>query len=266
VALRHTTGGPAALGSDTQLAGGTLSSASGLALGSGSLLEGSGDLAGAVTNGGSLSPGLGSAGTLTVTGAYTQSAAGRLVMEIGDAPSIQFDRLAVSGAAALDGALDVQLLGSLVPQPGQDFTLLSYGSHTGTFSSVTFEGQPVGGQFTLTYGAAALVLHVNALTTDVPPPGPQPPLELALAGHSGPWADAGFALSLPAAARVTLKLFDPRGRRVATLYRGAEPAGRFRYLLREAGPGLSGGVYFGRARVVAAGSASTLTARVVLVR
>jgi T5SS/PEP-CTERM-associated repeat protein len=85
----------------------------------------------------------------------------------------QYDQLAVTGAAALDGGLRVAVINGFTPQAGNRFDILTYGSHTGDFAS--FSGLDLG-------NGLALVPDVTPTTyslvvTAVPEPG-----ALALAG------------------------------------------------------------------------------------
>ncbi|MDP1579859.1 MAG: autotransporter domain-containing protein [Candidatus Didemnitutus sp.] len=98
----------------------------------GALLGGSGTITGNLVNNGTVSPGT-SPGTINVTGNFTQSATGSLLIEIASLSS--FDRLAVSGSASLAGALQVNTLGGYNPI-GQSFIFLTApGGVTGTFGT-----------------------------------------------------------------------------------------------------------------------------------
>ncbi len=55
----------------------------------------------------------------------------------GTTPGTQYDRLNVSGAASLNGTLNVILTGGYNPDDGDAFTVMTYASHTGNFSTVT---------------------------------------------------------------------------------------------------------------------------------
>jgi hypothetical protein len=78
------------------------------------------------------------AGRLSFTGAYPQGATGALTIELGGVtPVTQHDQLAASGAATLGGTLNVSPIGGFVPTPGDTFTVMTFASRTGTFSSVT---------------------------------------------------------------------------------------------------------------------------------
>ena len=119
----------------TQLDGGNISGD--LTLHGGSLL-GEGTIFGNLENvAATVSPGA-SPGVLTVAGDYTQGAAGTLMMEIGGlSRGSGFDLLEVSGAATLDGTLDLPQYGGFISNVGDTFRLLSYGSVYGDFAAIT---------------------------------------------------------------------------------------------------------------------------------
>ena len=73
-------------------------------------------------------------------------------------PGSQHDRLNVTGAAGLDGTLDLELVGGFTPVVGDRFTVMTFGSRSGTFPIV--QGNILGGGLTLTpvYSATDLVL------------------------------------------------------------------------------------------------------------
>src|SRR5207249_8987937 len=75
-------------------------------------------------------------GILKVTGDYTQTAAGVRNLEIGGASvGNQYDRLAISGAATLDGTCNVSLINHFQPEPGRDaFRVLTCGTCSGSFA------------------------------------------------------------------------------------------------------------------------------------
>ncbi len=96
-------------------------------------LSGNGSV-GAVVNQGTIAPG-NSIGTLTVNGNYQQAASGTYQVEVNSAG--QSDLLAVSGTAALAGAVDV------VAEPGSyvagtSFTILTAGGVSGQFSVLNY--------------------------------------------------------------------------------------------------------------------------------
>ena len=100
-----------------------------------------------VNQGGTLCPGS-SPGLLTVHGDYTQTA-GALEIEIGGLiPGTEYDRLAVTGALDLAGALDVVLVdlgaGLFAPAGGDVFDVLDWGSLAATSAFDTVNLPPLG--------------------------------------------------------------------------------------------------------------------------
>jgi DNA-binding beta-propeller fold protein YncE len=107
----------------------------------GGVLSGSGVIAGDLTvNGGYIAPGH-SAGTIAVTGSFTQGANGTLILEKGGALPSQFDQLQVGGLANLGGKLDIKTINGYTPDPADTFSPLGFGSVSGTFASVSSNAQ-----------------------------------------------------------------------------------------------------------------------------
>jgi hypothetical protein len=122
-------------GGVTNLGGGTLV-APNVNLQAG-LLAGNGSITGNLFNGGVVAPGF-SAGSISVSGNYTQGAAGTLQMQIGGTtPGTGFDQLSVGDTAQLNGTLAVSLINGFVPAAGDSFALLPYIHHSGDFSNKT---------------------------------------------------------------------------------------------------------------------------------
>jgi choice-of-anchor C domain-containing protein len=67
-------------------------------------------------------------------------------------------------AALLTNAFNINLRNGFQLAPGEVFTLVSYGSETGTFSSAAIE-PPQGNNVTYNYGATALTLTVNSVNS-----------------------------------------------------------------------------------------------------
>ena len=126
--------------------------------GSLSLLNGAALTTAVLTNSGTLEAGAGS--KFTVSGNFTQTSAGTLVVHLAGAPSSnQFGSVAVSGSAKLAGALNVALDNSFIPTVGDAWSILTYSGHTGDFT--TF--QNVSGLFNAGAGSASYKLTaVNA--------------------------------------------------------------------------------------------------------
>jgi uncharacterized protein YhjY with autotransporter beta-barrel domain len=97
---------------------------------------GTGGFGGNVANSGTLSPGLanGAPDTLAVAGNFSQAPNGTLVIQLASPTS--FDRLAVTGAAALAGTVQLDTVNGYDPL-GQSFTFLTApGGVTGTFGTI----------------------------------------------------------------------------------------------------------------------------------
>jgi hypothetical protein len=115
-------------------------------------------IAGGLLNHGTVAPGL-SPGIISITGAYNQASDGTLEIEIGGTTvGTLYDRLAVSGASALDGFLQVNLINSYVPTPADAFTILTTSTRTGTFSNAPTYINTGGGFFNVSYTPTAVVL------------------------------------------------------------------------------------------------------------
>ena len=142
------------------LQGGTITTAS-LRISAGGAIGGTGVIAGDVFNeGGVVAPGEpGSA--LRVNGNFSQSAAGRLEIELGGTGAGLHDLLEVTGTASLAGALAVQLTDGFVALPGQSFLTMSFASRTGDVSVLNETGF-AGLRFDKTYTATALTLTADA--------------------------------------------------------------------------------------------------------
>lgn len=128
-------------------------------------LQGTGYIIANFSNLGHCGPG-NSPGTLTITGNYTAQSSAVHDMEIAGTSS--YDVLNISGTAILDGALNVSLLGGFVPNIGDQFTLMTYASKTGTFASVNLPSLPSGRYWRLIYNSTNLVLEVtNVLAVEL---------------------------------------------------------------------------------------------------
>jgi hypothetical protein len=116
-----------------------------------------------LNQGGALAPG-NSAGTTAITGHYTQQSGAQLDIEIGGLiGGADFDQVTVAGNATLGGTLDVSLINSFAPTPGQMFTVL-------TADSVVYDGLALGGPaanlFYLLIGPTHVALQAAGLPGD----------------------------------------------------------------------------------------------------
>ena len=154
----NTYSGATAMKGGTVLVNGSITSATSVNIGA--TLGGSGTVGTVTVNsGGTVSPG-NSLGRLTVNGAYTQTSGGALTIELGGyTPGAGFDQLAVSGHAAIGGALNLSLINKFRPNVGDTFAIVTSSSESGNFSTITGCG------FTVRSDAspAGIVLTVTAV-------------------------------------------------------------------------------------------------------
>jgi hypothetical protein len=76
-------------------------------------------------------------GSLAIRGDYTQTANGTLALKIGGTDQgTGYDYLSVSGTAVLDGTLEVSVLDGFFVQPGDTFTLVTFGQRQGEFATI----------------------------------------------------------------------------------------------------------------------------------
>jgi hypothetical protein len=105
-----------------------------LAISSGEILSGSGSFYLELINSGVLAPGH-SPGVISVA-SLTQAAAAVMQIELaGTTAGTGYDQINVTGAAALDGTLQVTLLDGFLPEVGDTFDILTFGSVTGEFAN-----------------------------------------------------------------------------------------------------------------------------------
>ena len=121
----------------------------------GAIFGGNGTITGDLHNGGTVSPGF-SPGTILVTGNYTQTASGNLVIQIASAAS--FDKLIITGSAALAGNLEVDSLGGF--SPGGPFTILTAAGGLGG-TTFTTTNSLTALTYTVTYDANDVVVFFS---------------------------------------------------------------------------------------------------------
>jgi hypothetical protein len=98
-------------------------------------------------------------GTINAIGGYTQSAAGRLQLDIGGTTAADIGRL-TGITVTLDGELALNITGGYAPTLGDVLGVMTYTTRNGTFA--TLSGTALGGGLQLqeTYGATALTFEV----------------------------------------------------------------------------------------------------------
>ena len=168
----------------------------------GGTLSGAGTIAGTLRNAARVVVGGdGNTGVLAVNGGYTQDSGAVLQVELaGATPGTQFDRLAIAGAATLDGTLEVAFAGGFTPTAGNTFRVLDFGSRTGSFASV----DGTRGQVSAAYDATGLTLHGELAGIKVEPSAG---LQTSEAGGS---ASFDVVLDVAPGADVTVALSSSR--------------------------------------------------------
>lgn len=272
---------------------GTLSSDNGTLAIQGGTLCGTGTIDDHVNSSGWVAPGA-SAGTLTITGNYTQAEAATCQIELGGTAPGQSDRLQVNGQATLSGRLIVRSITGYTPQIGDRFTILTCGSRAGEFTLET--GCPgVGLVYETYYYADRVEIEILGDASSVDEPeiadgagstddggqldGPTDgsldadasgalPREFALRSRPLGNGTATLQLALPQAAEVELRVFDLSGRLVTTVRHGAEAAGLHVYALQgtTTGAHLPSGVYLAAAEIRTGTRALRCGTRVLVIR
>ena len=95
------------------------------------------------------------AGILNYTGPFALGAAATLNLELGGTAVSAYDKLAISGTAALGGTLNVTLFGGFTPIVGATFSIMTYsGTPTGAFTTTNLppgcSASPLSGQLLIT--------------------------------------------------------------------------------------------------------------------
>lgn len=118
-------------------------------------------------NYGTFAPGT-SPGILAVSGNYAQSDTSALEIELGGTTAgSEYDQLAVSGNADLDGRLNVSFINGFSPQLGDQFDVMLFGSRSGDFDSLNLPYVGIGKALDTTYTPGSLMLSVIAVGTRV---------------------------------------------------------------------------------------------------
>ena len=109
---------------------------------------------------------------LTVNGAFIQSSTGSVNLSVGGVASGQYGVFAATGSATLAGTLNVALVGGYSPRAGDSIPIITFGSKTGTFSTVNVATLPQGIAATAVSNATNVTLTFgNALMANVAGPG-----------------------------------------------------------------------------------------------
>ncbi len=147
----------------TNLSGGNVQFGQTASFNGGELI-GDGTISGSISNSGAtIRPGgSGAAGTLTLTGDYTQIAGGILDVEIGGSTAgTTYDQLVIGGTATLGGTMTAAFINGFTPTAGDIFTVLTSSIRTGTFATVN--------------APAPLLANYTPTDAQLVAPGPLPP-------------------------------------------------------------------------------------------
>ena len=115
--------------------------------------------------GGTLNPGDGlkKIGDLNITGTFAESGAGILNIDLdGIVANTKYDVLNVSGAAALGGTINIDLLTGFTPIVGDTWDVLNYASETGSFTTVNLPTAPTGDHYVFACGATDCTLTLDS--------------------------------------------------------------------------------------------------------
>lgn len=123
-----------------------------------------GNVLAGLTNFGVVEIGDSAPGSLSFSGSIVLGDSSELLIDLGGPSAGQFDVLRGVGSVALDGDLNVSLLSSFVPQVGQQFQILRFGSLSGTFDNINL---PV---FQDSRRWSTTQLYTQGLLTVVPEP------------------------------------------------------------------------------------------------
>jgi T5SS/PEP-CTERM-associated repeat protein len=152
-------------GTLTLASGGMVSTGGIVSVGANGLVTGMGTVVGAVENSGAVAPGQ-SIGSLMIAGNYTQSAAGKLQIELAGTSAGSFDTLTSSAQIVLAGTLDVNLAMNggtpFEPQVGNAFQILTASvSLSGTFTNFELPALGAGRMWRIHYGPTTASLAVT---------------------------------------------------------------------------------------------------------
>ena len=154
-----------------RLLGGTHGFSNNLVISSNATLSGNGTILGNVTNFGTVSPGA-SAGKLRINGDLRLLPSAGMTFELGGlVASNQFDQIDVTNFVQFAGTLSLALINNFLPDDSDSFTLVSFGSSSGSFTNapnaarVSLTNNLA--SFAVTYNPTSFVLgHVRYVDSD----------------------------------------------------------------------------------------------------
>ena len=116
-------------------------------------------------------------GSVQFTGAFAQAAAGTTHVDIAGTAADKFGLITAAAAATLAGTLDVKFASGYTPSSGDTYKVLTYGSHTGAFTTINVVGLTTGLTVTPQYNSGDVTLVIGgspqAPMALIPPTDPQ---------------------------------------------------------------------------------------------
>jgi hypothetical protein len=100
-------------------------------------------------------------GEININSAFANVLGGALRTEISGTGASQFGRITATGAVTLAGTLDIRLVGGFIPQVGNTFQIMTFGSRTGTFDTVLGTDAGNGRTFGIQYNSTNVTLIVT---------------------------------------------------------------------------------------------------------
>jgi hypothetical protein len=102
-------------------------------------------------------------GILTISGNYTQTAAGTLALKVGGTTAgSQYDQVNISGTATLGGTLNLALINGFSPSGGQVFAVITFSSSSDSFA--TFNPPLLGGKPAFSLNSTATGVELATTT------------------------------------------------------------------------------------------------------
>lgn len=167
----------------------------GVIIGKNGRLSGNGDIIGNITNSGKITPG-NSVGRINITGDYTQTDSGTLILELGGTTPGLYDQLQASGNIQVDGTLNIQLLDNYSPAIGDTVTLVSAGGAlSGSFNRIVTPYFP-GIRWEPTQTATAIVLTAQFAPQIIMTAGSPINYQVAAPGEGVPYSVSGLPFGL----------------------------------------------------------------------
>ncbi len=102
----------------------------------------------------------GQVGFLYINGDFTANPGAELRIRIHGTTTNTKDRLAVQAHASLGGELDVRFTNGFVPNLGDTFSVIAYGTHSGVFNPVYLPALPAGWEWDIEYGEHSVDITV----------------------------------------------------------------------------------------------------------